>query len=667
MFFKDTYSKNSKSPVLQLFESVRTQRGPKPRLVVSLGTKFIIPKSDRKEVARIVRERLSGQLSLLADNSQLVRYADYVVKKIQTEGKWDSARQRVCDFKKSDQRTAEIFIDDVAHGFDRELGPILIGDTFWKRLKFSEVLRECGFRDSEAKTAQISILNRLIAQDSEYGIIPWMQTVAVDEIFGIDSMQFGNDRFYRISDKLLKHQSHIEERLYQREKNLFSLEDCIFLYDLTNTYFEGMCVKNPKAQYSKNQKEKRGDCPQVVVALMLDGDGFIRRHRVFEGKMSDSKSLSKILSEMEMDFSDKQMPTIIFDRGMVTKENMELLQGYENLKYIVMCRSNEEDQFIEAFQTQNFNTVSGRDPNKKVEVLMKLADNVVYLLCKSEGRKEKEQAMRNRREKKLEAELKKLHDQIQKGRENNPVKIEQRIGRIKERFGKVSQYYEITYEHWEFSYAVPENESICKRLSTSLVKLKEKSNNNAITFPAVSKKLSALQEKYPLDYNKIEISLKASVLNYDPIDEIREKKEALDGNYLLKTNRTDLDASEIWKLYVMLTRIENAFGDLKSYLGLRPNRHHKENRVDGHIFISILAYHLLHSIEYKLRGQGDHFRWVTIKRIVSSHTYSTIQLPTTNGTVINMRKPGIPEGIHREIYDKLEVDYQHLPVRRNLV
>jgi len=220
---KDTYSKNSKSPVLQLFESVRTERGPRPRLIVSLGTKFIIPKSDRKEVARIVRERLAGQASLLVKNSQLVQYADYVVKKIQTDGKWDSARRRVCKLKESDHRTAEIFIDNVTHGYTRELGPLLIGHNIWKQLKFSEILLGCGLREKEVKTAKISILHRLIAQDSENGIIPWMQLVAVDELLGIDSKQFGKERFYRISDKLLKHQEDIEENLSQREKGLFEL------------------------------------------------------------------------------------------------------------------------------------------------------------------------------------------------------------------------------------------------------------------------------------------------------------------------------------------------------------------------------------------------------------------------------------------------------------
>jgi transposase len=158
----------------------------------------------------------------------------------------------------------------------------------------------------------------------------------------------------------------------------------------------------------------------------------------------------------------------------------------------------------------------------------------------------------------------------------------------------------------------------------------------------------------------------APSLLWAPIDEIREKEAGLDGNYLLKTNRKDLNANKIWKLYVMLTRIENAFRDLKSYLGLRPNPHHRETRVEGHIFISILAYHLLHSIEYMLREKDVHSRWATIKRVLSTHVYSTIQLPTTTGPVINIRKPGIPEGIHEEIYDKLEVDYNQLPVRRNL-
>jgi hypothetical protein len=132
MFFREAISKNSKSPVLQLVENIRTERGPRQRLVVSLGTYLRIPKAKRSEVARIVQERLSGQQSLFEYDSQAFAYADKIVKKIQTEGKWNSAREQAVKFAEitKDKNTAEIFVDGVQHGYNRELGPLLIGD-YW--------------------------------------------------------------------------------------------------------------------------------------------------------------------------------------------------------------------------------------------------------------------------------------------------------------------------------------------------------------------------------------------------------------------------------------------------------------------------------------------------------------------------------------------------------
>lgn len=668
MFFKETYSRNSKTPVLQLVENIRTAKGPRQRVVVSLGTYFKIAKSIRSDVARIVKERLLGQLPLFAQEPNLIAYADKIVKKIQTEGKWNSARERVCKFieETENNRTAEVFIDEVCHGYSRQLGTVLIGHHFWQRLNFANILKGCGFNERQIKTAEISVLNRLIAQDSEYSIISWLQTVALDELLGIDTSCMGDDRFYRISDKLLKNQTAIEERLYQRQKDLFSLEDSVFLYDLTNTYFEGVCAGNPKAQYSKNQKEKRSDCPQVVVALVLDGDGFIRRHRIFSGKMSDAKSLKEIISAIEAEFEESRMPTIVFDRGMVTDENMAILKEHNGLKFIVMCRCGEEALVANEFENEKFSVIEGRDTKSAVKVFLKESEDMVYLLCKSEGRKAKERAMRTSKEKKFEAELSNLKEQIAKGKSNSASTIEQRIGRIKERYGSVSKYYKTEYNHWEFSYTLADNIKVGKRLTNSLNTLSNKAKENKITFPAIKKKLAEFKRKYPYDYSQLDIHLKQATLKWWTRDEEQEKERLMDGNYLLKTNRRDLTAGAIWKMYVMLTQIENAFRDLKSYLGLRPNNHQIEKRVDGHINITILAYHLLHCIEFTLRQAGDRSRWVTIKRLVSTHNYSTIQLPTTNGTVINVRKPGVPEGVQIKIYKKLGVDFENLPVRQSL-
>ncbi len=699
MFFREKPSKNSKSSILQLVDTVRTSNGPRQRVVVSLGTYLKIPKEDRQQVARLVKERLLGQQSLFETETSVLIYVDKVVRKIQTEGKWNSSRalvektirksaDRICASAQQSQDsqhslpcsapsprpTAEVFVDDVQHGYDRELGPLLIGHEFWKRLDFPTILARCGFLPSQIKTAELSVLNRLIAQDSEHSIPAWLNTVAAEELLEVNVDQFGDDRFYRISDKLLKHQEELESQLYQREQDLFNLSNSIFLYDLTNTYFEGRATKNPKAQYNGNQKEKRSDCPQVVVALVVDREGFIRRHRIFNGKMTDAKSLKRIIIDLQKEFQDTPMPTLIFDRGVVSQENMQLLDSYGNgsLKYVMACRGGEEAGFIEDFQTQPFCELEGRATDKKkrntVEIFLKEHDGMVYLLCKSEGRKAKETAMRNNVEKKLEAELTNLSTQIQKGRENNPVKIERRIGRMKERYPSVAKYFTITYSHREFSYrACPDTNSqaqLPKRLAKSLQSLQTTVDGNAISFPALNKKLEAFAAKYPEEYSRLRIHLKPPQLTWETLDEIEAKERELDGNYLLKTNRTDLQKHEIWHLYMTLTRMEDAFRNLKTDLGLRPVNHQKEIRVDGHVFLSIQAYHLLHAIEYTLRQQNCHSRWATIKRLVSTHRYSTIQLPTVDGPVLNIRKPGIPEGIHREIYHKLEIDYTHLPTKK---
>ncbi|MCP4346616.1 MAG: hypothetical protein GY795_13960 [Desulfobacterales bacterium] len=395
MFFRETLSKNSRTPILQLVENIRTQKGPRQKIIVSLGTQFGLPKEKRREVARIVKERLSGQPGLFDTDPQLATFADRVIRKIQTEGKWNSGREQVCQFEKKmkNKDTAEVFVEDVQHGYSRELGPVLIGHHFWNLLNFPPVLKDCGFNPRQVLTAEISILNRLTAQDSEHSVPSWVETVAIEDITDLNTNQYcgqyGDDRFYAISDALLKNQNYIEENLYQRERDLFNLEDSIFLYDLTNTYFEGVCSGNPKAEYGGNQKEKRNDCPQVVVALVLDGEGFIRRHRIFNGKMKDSKSLEIILRKLKEEFEGSYLPTIIFDRGVLSDDNIKLLEQYDDLQYIAACRPGEESLFAEDFQNEEFDLLEGRGKKSKVEILLKEDDDKVYLLCKSEGRKAK--------------------------------------------------------------------------------------------------------------------------------------------------------------------------------------------------------------------------------------------------------------------------------------
>ena len=140
-----------------------------------------------------------------------------------------------------------------------------------------------------------------------------------------------------------------------------------------------------------------------------------------------------------------------------------------------------------------------------------------------------------------------------------------------------------------------------------------------------------------------------------------ERTDPLFGTYYLRCSRKGLKADEIWRLYIMLTRVEAGFKTLKSDLGLRPIYHRREDRTDSHLFITILAYHLLNWIEYSLRIQGDHRSWKTIRRILQTHRYTTIVCPTTNGTTLTIRTPGEPDSRQRAIYQALKINYQNLP------
>jgi hypothetical protein len=508
MFFRETHSKTSRKPILQLIQNIRTPKGPRQHIVASLGTKITIPKKIRPTVAQLVEERLKGQIRLLPGEKdpKLIDSVDRIVKKIQTDGKWRSERKQVKNVGE-DKATAEVFIDEVEHSQDRILGPLLVGHHFWNRLHFPQILADCGFNSSQIATAELSVLNRLIAQGSELSHPQWVKTVAAEEIIIKNAESFSKDRFYYISDKLLKNKEHIEEKVYQREKSLFNLENCIFLYDLTNTYFEGVCARNPKAQFNKNQKEKRTDCRQVVVALSLDGEGFIRKHHVFEGKMSDPKSLIKILEGLKDDFKGKKMPTIIFDRGVVSEENIKLIESAPYcLKYIIATRSGEEKQCVSDFQNGTFNYLKGdEEKNNKVEILLKKEGPISYLLCKSQGRGSKESAMRSNKEKKLEEELTSLKDLITTGKKKSPKDVERMIGRKKEKYSPVAKYYAISFVPQHFDFTLLQEEVFPKRLVNSLTTLKKQVNTYQISSVKMKSHLQELEKKYTDHFSKLQI------------------------------------------------------------------------------------------------------------------------------------------------------------------
>jgi hypothetical protein len=299
---------------------------------------------------------------------------------------------------------------------------------------------------------------------------------------------------------------------------------------------------------------------------------------------------------------------VIVDGGIASQKNRQLLNE-SGLDFLANDSRPGRKKYAQWFDDDDaFVSIQGRKPEEAVLVRMikdPLAESAAnadtLILCKSAGRGEKEQAMLSKAEERFLAETEKLKARVAGGRLKQSDKIERAIGRLLAKHPRVARYYEVTL--------LPEGALEVKR-------------------------------------------------HDDPFVEA----EHLHGCYVLRTSSSRLDSAEDWwKLYIMLTRAEAGFRILKSDLGLRPIRHHREDRGDSHILISVLAYHLLQFITHQLRQQGDQRSWGTIKRILATHCYTTIVLPTQANGVHRLRKPGQPDARQQEIYQVLGVKWRNLP------
>jgi transposase len=577
-----------------LVESVHTPAGPRQRTVCSLGDLKPRPRADWLKLVHHVEEALVGQGDLFETDAE----AEAIAAKIRAR-KVDI----VSDTCRTDSDIISVLADRVETERHREAGPEHVGRVFWERLGVGEILAGVGLSARLQGLVCAMVLNRLIAPKAEYAMPAWIRSTALDDMLGEDFSGLAEDALYRAMDAVYPHRVAIESALAAREQSLFTVDPTVFFYDLTSTYFEGLAKRNPKAKrgYSRDQ---RPDCKQVVVALVVNRDGFPLVHEVLEGNTQDRATLAGILDLVAQRIGVQPGQTVVVDRGMAHPENLaELRRPERGLHYIVATRQSERDRFLADFDdldgfAEVLRVPSPTNPfQKKSTLRVKRAsrDNETYVLCISTERSAKDRAIRETHERRLLADLAKLQARIDTGRLVQPVKIGEAIGRLKERYPRVARYYTITYD------------------------------TNAKKFT------------YQLDAAK------------------RAQAEEIDGSYLLRTDRTDLTAEDCWRLYMLLTRAENAFRDLKTPLALRPIHHHAETRVDTHIFLSILAYHLLVAIEKTLLDQDVHVSWETLRDLLKTHQVCTVVLPTDDGAILRIRKASTPEPLHRQIYDLLHI------------
>ncbi|MDY0405023.1 hypothetical protein P5G51_006160 [Virgibacillus sp. 179-BFC.A HS] len=304
MFIRETITKNKMTNKSYkkhvLVESYRTENGPRQRVVMQLGT-LTLPKSEWKKLAAALEGRLAGQVTLFEEEKEIAEAAESAMANYSfNQKKVDTKKQR-----RSKAVYASVDLNSVSTGESRSLGPELVGHAAWQQLELDQLLDDCGFSPTEQALAEAAVVGRLIAPSSDLASWRWLrERTALVEMLSVDLSHIGKDAIYEIADLLLSNKTDIERGLRIREANLFSRPHQVFLYDLTNTYFEGSAKKNELAHRGKS-KEKRTDCPLVTLALVVDDAGFPIFSQIYEGNKSEPETLKDILERLNKDASLK--------------------------------------------------------------------------------------------------------------------------------------------------------------------------------------------------------------------------------------------------------------------------------------------------------------------------------------------------------------------------
>jgi len=334
MFLRRTTQKDElgrKYHTFKLVESFRTQRGPRQRDVLNLGSSFSLPRDQWKALADRVETIMTGQSTFLPVSKKIETLAQRYAKEIISKQGQVFEHSEECPVE-MDYQTVDVNSVDSEH--IRSVGGESVVLDSIRHLELDRELEELGLSRVNVNAAIGVITGRLLLPSSERATHIWLQNqTALDDLLGTSFGDLSQDRVYKISDFLLKNKIAIESHLEDREKNLFSQTETVLLYDLTNTFFEGSGKYNGKAHFGVS-KEKRSDCPLVTLGLLLNGEGFPKRSEVFEGNVSEPGTLAGMLSGM---CAGESKPIVVADAGIGTEDNVAWLKE-EGYGYIVVSR-----------------------------------------------------------------------------------------------------------------------------------------------------------------------------------------------------------------------------------------------------------------------------------------------------------------------------------------
>ena len=515
-----------------------------------------------------------------------------------------------------DPQVARVLVHKVRLERTRSFGSCFLGLELWKRLELDGFFEQNIDQESAdvpwSRVAALLAIHRLCAPGSELAIEQrWYPSTALDDLLEIEAGKINDTRLYRCLDRILPHKTKLERHLKERYGALFGAEFDVLLYDLTSTYVEGAAEKNPMVRRGYS-RDHRPDCEQLVIALIVNSEGFPFSYETFDGNRSDVSTMETMLRMVERKYG-RARRIWVFDRGIVSEENLAAIRTRGG-QYLTGTPRSQMKRLEEELLKDDWTRVRPEVEVKKVAVPQ---GEETYILCRTAGRKEKELAIRNRFSNRMETALHELEKAINAGRLKDRNKMERRLGKIQARHPQVNDLYDLD--------------------------LRETADG---------------------------------VRLFWQIKEDRKHwREAREGAYLLRTNLTADTAEELWSKYMQLTEAEASFRALKSELSVRPLFHQLEPRVKAHILVAFLGYALWVTLKHLLKVRPpivpapsvsgvDNAQPMTPMRaiaLLSTLQSADIVLPTTDGREIRLRRITEPTTDQKSLLRQLGISLpEHL-------
>jgi transposase len=610
MYFKCTVRKHPQTGILSgYYRLVESYRNGDNRIchrtILNVGFMQDVTAEQLNRIQKLLTEKYECKQALFEQEQE-----DPIVKHY-VEEFW----QRIVATKKLDIAGVEklsrmVNIDTLQHSNAREIGAENIAYQTWEKLQLTSLLLSQGFTAEQAMLAATQVISRAVYPASELKTTRWIkENSAVCELTGYQINKITKDKLYESALQLYQAKDALEKHLSKRTNELFDLSDKIILYDLTNTYFEGEKRNSSLARFGRS-KEKRSDAKLVVLALVVNIEGFIKYSSILEGNIADCNTLSAMIEKLAS-HTCSGPAVVVLDAGIATEENLKLIEA-KGYKYLCVSRTKLKDyQYVPDRLTTLLDTKSNRTIRLRSVTAQKNTD--YYLEVKSPSKVKKEEGMKLQFEKRFEQELQRIHKALHsKGGVKELDKVHQRIGRAKEKYPSVHHYYII-----EVTSDTKTN------LATQITWRKDEAKH-------------------------------------------QEKDESL-GIYFLRTNLNVQDEIVVWNIYNTIREIENAFRTLKTDLDLRPIYHKNDEATMAHLHLGLLAYWLVNTVRYQLKNNGINNCWGEIIRIGNTQKVITTSGTNTYDKIITTRKCTQPNDNLKRIYNILKIKHQPFTKRKSVV